>query len=435
VRRLPNRLSIVLLGAALAAAAASPAGAAVHARRDCPAALLWALVSPAHAQEVLEFKPVSPESASRLERTRPARRSAAPAVPAPALPAPPAAPAEPAAPKSPGSEVSLGKSGNIMRVGSDIRIEREQVVVGDVMAVGGDITVDGHVEGDVVAMGGDVYLNATGRVDGDVVCMGGELHEEDGSIIGGQRVTATRRARHARVRGFDGGEEHGVHISGSVIWLLITLGLAWLFAGLAPGRTTRALAALRREPGTSAVTGLLAAVLAVPSIIALCVLVALLCITIIGIPLAIAALFGYFAFLGILWVWGFVIGAAAVGEKLARRSGDNAPGLTRAALYGVLLISGAGLVGSVLRLPGIGGIGTLLIVLSWLAFSGVTLIGAGALLRAEFQAGTLSRLWGGRRKAAAAASPAVESAPAAPAAPASGIVAPPVEPPPTSAGV
>jgi hypothetical protein len=462
VRRLPSWLVIALAGAT----ALSVSNSAARAADSCPTRaaverLVRMLISPAYAQEVLEFKPVSPESAAKLESMKPVRRRGASTLP-PAPKAPPEPPAPPSPepgnvsePKPPEPPISIGKSGNIMRVGSDIHIETDQVVIGDVMAVGGDVTVDGHVEGDVVAMGGDVYVNASGKVDGDVVCMGGQLHEQEGATIGGQRVEATR---HGRRRGHivvDGEEKSTSHsrggMGGSVVWLIITLGIGWAFAGLAPGRTGRALEVLKREPGTSAVTGILAAMLTVPSIVALCMLVALLCITIIGIPLAIGALFGYFAFLGVLWMWGYVIGAAAIGERLARRTasagtmpggaaGDplaaqSAPsGLTRAALFGVLLISGAGLLGSLFHLSGLGAIGTLLRVLSWITFSGVTLIGAGAWLRAEFQAGTLTRLWG-RRKANGQAAAAATTVGATPEAGATGAVAnPPAEPPVNPAG-
>ncbi|HEU5319230.1 MAG TPA: polymer-forming cytoskeletal protein, partial [Methylomirabilota bacterium] len=324
LRRIPPWMLVVLVAAVgLSTAATVAREAARKAGAASLAMVARALVCPTGAQEVLEFKPLPPESVSKLEETRPSRRRGAARVsPAPAAPEAPGAPAAPPAPISPepGSTITLGKSGNIMRVGSDIHIESDQVVVGDVMAVGGDITVDGHVEGDVVAMGGDVYVHSGGRVDGDVVCMGGELHEDEGAVIGGQRVTASRHGRHARARRDDGGDGSGTSLAGPVVWLLITLGLAWAFAGLAPGRTGRALDMLKREPGVSAVTGVLAAMLTVPSIVALCLLVALLCITIIGIPLAIGALFGYFAFLGVLWVWGYVIGAAAVGDRIARRA-------------------------------------------------------------------------------------------------------------------
>jgi hypothetical protein len=161
-------------------------------------------------------------------------------------------------------------------------------------------------------------------------------------------------------------------------------------------------------------------------------------------------------------MWGFVIGAAAIGERLTRgrqaqvhpagamsppaavpgamsppaapvaAAPGGSPGLTRAALMGVLVISGAGLIGSIFHVIGLGAIGTLLKVLSWITFSGVTLIGAGAWLRAEFKAGTLSRMWGARRRgngmAPAPAAPAVETGPAG------SVATPPADPPVTPAG-
>jgi hypothetical protein len=150
-----------------------------------------------------------------------------------------------------------------------------------------------------------------------------------------------------------------------------------------------------------------------------------------------------------------VIGAAAIGERLTRRGAVAAmpgvpasavagvapapaaapvapSGLTRAALSGVLIICGAVLLGSIFHRIGLGAIGTLLIVLSWITFSGVTMIGAGAWLRAEFQAGTLTRLWGNRRKAGAPAPAAAAATPEAGST--SGVASPPAEPPVNPAG-
>jgi hypothetical protein len=429
MRRLPALLLIIPLAAVASlgvAIAVRPAAvlrpvarALANARCPATAALDWTVGSPAGAQEVLEFKPVPAESAARIESVPSVRRRS--------VPAPPPTPDSPTTPTLPGGGIAIGKSGNIMRVGSDIHIERDQVVVGDVLAVGGDVTVDGHVEGDVVAMGGDVYLNSAARVDGDVVCLGGELHEEEGASIGGQRVTAVGKGRgHYARRVVE--RETRLHFAPHFVWLLITLLIAWAFAGLAPGRTGNALATLQREPGASLLTGFLAAILAAPSLIAVALLAALLCITIIGIPLAIAALLGYVAFVGLLWIWGYVIGAAALGAKLAARQGGGPASPTRVALYGVLVIGGAGLVGSLFHaIPGIGALGTLLRVFSWLAFSLATLLGSGAWLRNEFASGSLARLWG-RRPAVASAAAGVPPAPAPPAAGAPPTGEPPAPP-------
>ena len=96
----------------------------------------------------------------------------------------------------------------------------------------------------------------------------------------------------------------------------------------------------------------------------------------------------------------------------------------------MLVVSGAGLLGALFHRVGIGAIGTLLQVLSWLAFSGLTLIGAGAWLRAEFKAGTLNRLWSGRRKAPV---PAPAAAGVTPEAGSASIATPPADPPVTPA--
>lgn len=436
MRRLPTILvALAAPGALLVLALAAP----VAAPGSAPAALIRAVnaaaalvAGPAQAQERFDFQPVSPESARRLEERRAARRAEAArrsgAAEAPAAPAAPAPPPEPDAPPAPGERT---RSGNIMRVGSDIEIEEEQTVVGDVLAVGGDIRVAGHVEGDVVAMGGDVHLAETARVDGDVVCMGGRLSEDDGAIVGGQRVTAAGRDRLKRIHIDADTHRRAGDVTGEMVWLILSLLLAWGLAGLAPGRTGAAMRTMREEAGPSALTGFVALMLSVPSIIAISLLAALLCITIIGIPLAIAGLFGWFAFLGLLFLWGYVVGAGVVGRTVLERQSARAgvpggaggavpagapgavapaaePGVLRSALIGMLVLAGAQFVGQLLHLiPGLGWLGTLLRVLAWIAFAFVTMVGAGAWLRNELRSGRLARLWRGRNGAGtAAAAPA-----------------------------
>jgi hypothetical protein len=359
----------------------------------------------ATAQEVLEFKPVPPESAAQLERERAQRRATRTTVKTPAVPAVPPVPSVPAVPPVPPVPALVGKSGDMMRVGSDITVEKDQRVIGNVMAVGGDVKVKGHVEGDVVSMGGDVFLEAGARVDGDVVTMGGELHEEEGVIVGGKRVSAAGGREWARDRGdidihLDGdrgGRRHFPDFSGAFVWLGLTLLVAWAFAGLAPGRTRASVDTLQREPGLSGGVGFLGMLITVPGFIAVVLFAALLAITIIGIPLAIVALLGYPAVLALVYVWGYVVGCAAIGENLLKRR-EPSPGLVKSALTGTAVIAGIGILGKLLKIvPGLGGLGGLLQGLGWLAFALVVLIGSGAWLRYELQQGTLVRWWQGRR--------------------------------------
>jgi hypothetical protein len=382
-----------------------------------------AAVRTAEAQEVLEFRRVPPESVTSFERRR-ARRPVIPAEPAPpADPADPAVPepAEPDAPPTPGdTEVVYSKSGNVMRIGSDVHVPRNQVISGDLLVVGGDITVDGRVEGDVVSMGGNVQLNSTARVDGDVAAIGGQLTEEPGSSIGGQRVTAGGRGiRGMRSRVRDE-VEHGVtratHVAASFVWLMIMLAVAWGFSTIAPGTTRAALETLQRRTALSIGVGALVWALIIPSIVALCLVVAILCITIIGIPLALAALLGYCLFLGLMFVWGYAVAAAGVGEWILSRrrapafagglASPSEPSLSRKAVIGVLAISGSGFFGQILQTlffaPPLQGLGTFISVVSIVVGGLAATFGAGAWLRTELTTGTLARWWGGRKSAAAA---------------------------------
>jgi hypothetical protein len=388
----------------------------------------------AQEQDVLEFKRVPDESVTTIER-RPRR------------PALPAIPDSLDAPKLPGG---VSRTGNIMRIGSNVHVEEGQTVSGDLLALGGDVTVDGHVEGDVVSMGGDVHLSSTARVDGDVASIGGELTEEEGAFIGGQRVTArglqgTGRGSRARRIAEDVSGMTTKIISGLVMLFVFTL-IAWGFASLAPGRTAAAVDRIRREPGLSMGIGALGWALLVPSIVALALVVAILCITIIGIPLAIAALFGYFVFLALLAAWGYAVSAVALGEVVARRTGFGAPrpaagapspmlSLSRKAVLGVVVLAGTGLVGEFLKglffAPPLQGLGSFISAIAKLATFVAATLGAGALLRNEAVAGTFRRWWGGPKPAAAAATAGAAGGTSA-AGP--GAYAPPDVPPPSGYG-
>ncbi|HEY3215988.1 MAG TPA: polymer-forming cytoskeletal protein [Candidatus Eisenbacteria bacterium] len=352
--------------------------------------------SPAWAQEVMEFKPVPEESVAAIERRarERARSDVPPLPPAPAVP-----------------EVT-SRSGEIVRIGSDIHIEKDRVVVGDVVALQGDVRVDGHVKGDVMAAGGDVFLSATARVDGDVACIGGQLHEEPGAFVGGQRTSfrgpGGRHVGHRlreRLRDWDVEEQksRAGGVVGAVVWLMLWMAAAWGISKLAPVRTGTAVETLSREPGMSFLVGLVTALLLAPSVIALALVVAILCITIIGIPLALGVILAYVALLVVLTIWGALVGVVPIGRQLARRlMGGSLPGspapaavpIMRAAVLGVLVLDGLHVVGRVFEfMPLLGWVGTLIGVLWWISGSLLTLLGAGALIRSKFGRGPGASWW------------------------------------------
>ncbi|MEM9072816.1 MAG: polymer-forming cytoskeletal protein, partial [Myxococcota bacterium] len=75
---------------------------------------------------------------------------------------------------------SSASAQSVVRFGEDARV-RSNEVVEDVVTMGGDAVVRGHVTGDVATMGGDVRI--VGEVDGDVVTMGGDV-EVEGTVHG-----------------------------------------------------------------------------------------------------------------------------------------------------------------------------------------------------------------------------------------------------------
>jgi hypothetical protein len=358
----------------------------------------------------LPFKSLPPESVSTLDRERPARHRARVSVDTsedPVVPEPPAAPEAPEVPEAPAAPERVTRAGDLTRVGNDIHIEQGEVVRGDVTAIRGDITVDGTVHGGVVSFGGDVYLNATARVDGDVVCIGGELHEEQGAYVSGERVTALSGGRGERIaRNLRVNKSHrerdwgwgGLRVFGALMRLLIAIGLTVLIAWLFQGRIAVGAETLRRQPALSLGIGALVHALFIPSFVALALVMALLCITIVGIPLALAALVGYLLFFAVFWIFGLVVGSAVVGERIAARRGVAAMPVGQSALLGALVVAGVGFAGRVFAitdLPVLGGIGKFVVVLWVITVSIMGLMGGGAWLKWEFTEGVFGQ-WRGR---------------------------------------
>jgi hypothetical protein len=91
--------------------------------------------------------------------------------------------------RSPGSDsLRSFRDSDIVRTGENIIIDADQVVGGDVVSIGGSVTVSGRVRGDAVAILGDVTVKSGGSIDGDAVSIGGRVNREPGSHLGGQNV-------------------------------------------------------------------------------------------------------------------------------------------------------------------------------------------------------------------------------------------------------
>jgi hypothetical protein len=405
-------LSVGTIAAILFTAGRCPA------RDSGPAHVLARLVtSPALAQDRTRFTRVPAESLADR------RGSSAPSAPAP--------PGEPDVPPVPDPDIEIvrgDRSGDVVRFGSDVHILAGQSVRGDVVAMGGDVTVDGHVNGDVVAMGGDVSLGPSAYVEGQVVTFGGRLHEAPGSRVDGQRVSAGGFGRRWMAWPVMGAVNSSIKIMISFFQMLIMLLIAWGLTQLAPNRTRAALDSLKSEPLMSFGIGLLACALLIPSVVAMALVVIILCITIIGIPLALAVILAYGVAVILLVVWGYVVGAAALGERLSRQLGRTAASLTMMAVWGIVALTAVKIVGHLFGvIPMGGGPGGMLKFLVGVLSAVLTIMGAGALLRTQLRREALAQWWPPGRRGAAPVAPAAP-APAGPA-PAWTAPAPPAPPP------
>ena len=366
-------------------------------------ALLWLLPGPAGAQErTMRFRPVPAESTEVLDRgstiriTRTSRgETSGVAIEVPPVPQPPDVDVpEPREPRV------RSTTGDIVRFGSNIKVDEDQVVEGDVVSFGGDVEVHGHVTGNVSAMGGDLTLHSTARVDGDVVCMGGSLREEDGSRVRGQRVTAPRTPGSKLLFPMLAVVGTGVQILMHGVTLLFVLGFAWLFVKLAPERTRAALDTIEQEPGPSFVIGLLLWALIIPSVIALALVIALLCITIIGIPLAVAVVLGYVAFFMIAALWGSIVGYGVLGSRLYPRFRTGLPTLMQGVLWGAIALHGMRIAAELLHIvPVFGFVGGILTFMHFVIAIGLGTLGAGALVRGEYRRRSIQNWWARMRPA------------------------------------
>ena len=182
--------------------------------------------------------------------------------------------------------------GNVVAVMGDVVIDGE--TRHDAVAVMGDNTVNGTVHGRVVAVMGDVVLGPKARVDGDVVSVGGEVQRDPGATVGGNIVEKSMDNGNFKV----GSPLTMLHAHGfpfrSPLWSALKFAWFWIFsvaclafyallALVFPGNIRRCGAALVQRPGMTILAFIL-------TILALPLLFLLLLITIIGIPVALLVL-------------------------------------------------------------------------------------------------------------------------------------------------
>lgn len=317
--------------------------------------------------------------------------------PVPAAPGAPGVPPAPAPPGRGGGERTIEGAGglykihagknDVVQMGEDIVVDRGEHVLGDVFAMGGSVTVRGIVDQDVVAMGGDVVLEDGAQVRGDAVSIGGQVKKASTASILGSSVSVgglPRGMAGLQALNFVG---HGVAAATKVFTILFLLVLGWLVASLTRSRSERAAGRIEQAPLAMLGWGVLGIIGIIPGLVAVALAAALLVVTIIGIPVAVLLLLGYCFAVGVLLLWGSILGATAVGRWLVVRLSPRlgSPELVRNTLVGIVGVCGLGLIGELfgavgMVVPPAGILAGLLKFSGWLLFSGATCAGVGAIL-------------------------------------------------------
>ena len=211
----------------------------------------------------------------------------------------------------------------------DLTVDGE--VNGDAVAIMGDVVVNGRVNRNVVAINGDVHLGPKAHIDGNIVCPQGNKVIDPGAFVGGQQIGQENfeeniEAFHSwwmKALKFGRPLAIGAHLGW--LWVVTAFSVAfYALLGLLFPRTVRNCGdKLITQPGFVLLAGLLA-VLALP------VLFVLLCLTVIGIPVALLLL-------PMLLLLAVLFGKAAIYGLVGRQLTGNRLHLSLAVIVGALI--------------------------------------------------------------------------------------------------
>ena len=157
---------------------------------------------------------------------------------------------------------------------------------------------------------------------------------------------------------------------------------------------------IAREPGPSFIIGLLLWALIIPSVIALGLVVAVLCITIIGIPLAVAVALAYCVFFVLAALWGTIVGYGVLGQRIYPRFRHGTATLLQGLVWGGIALHALRIAGDLFHVvPIFGFVGGLLTFVHFVLLVTLATLGAGALVRGEYQRRSLQNWWSRMRPA------------------------------------
>jgi hypothetical protein len=217
----------------------------------------------------------------------------------------------------------------IIKIGSDVTIEAG-TKVHSVVAIGGQVTVDGAVEQSVVAVGGSVVLTRTAVVGGNVTALGGVIVMARDAQINGTLTEINSSNLFYTLTAALSSEWEGWSWIFAVVSLaifLVILVLALLIVALLPKPIHVVAEAITENTFKVVLCGILGLVLIAP-------LALLLTISVVGIALIPLEV--------ILVVCSVLMGFIAVGQiiggRVLRLIGRPNPGALRATFWGLIVL-------------------------------------------------------------------------------------------------
>jgi len=215
--------------------------------------------------------------------------------------------------------------------GQSLTIGAEEAV-DKAVAIGGSITIAGHVRHDAVAIGGSVTLLPGARVEGDAVAIGGAVSVGEGATLEGDNVSlggTIPTMAGSLTRWVVGGTRSMFGFASRATRAVLLYVIALLVALAFPGAVTRIREYLVNRPGLSALGG-------VAILLGFAPLLFILAVTIVGIPLIPVAVM----LLAALLLFGFTVSAAWLGDRLPVSQENKTPVKSVARGGAILLIVG-----------------------------------------------------------------------------------------------
>jgi hypothetical protein len=305
--------------------------------------------------------------------------TAAPPTSATSDVAPPPAPATPAR--------TVNRKGDVVRIGGGaVTVEENERVEGDVVAIGGPVTVNGEVTGDVVAVTGGLTLGPHAVVRGEVTAVGGPFKRDPqaqvfGKVnevgIGDNGQSIPLNMRELVLGSF---ASRAGRLTATIARVLMFILFALIVIAVGPRPVQQIAARIVAEPVRAGLTGLLAEILFVPVVV---VTVLALIISIIGIPLLLLVPFGIIL-IGVVMLVGYTAAAYIAGGWTLDRFGRAQRNPYVVVAIGIAVIAGVTLIGRLFALA-VGGFGAPLYVVGYLIEYLAWTIGFGAAIQTWIQ--------------------------------------------------